>query len=58
MTNLINEEIRVIQNTMAHLKRAIPLAMDNGERLRLEEKYNDLEEVLKEKLEQCSDYYG
>ena len=58
MTNLINEEIRVIQNTMAHLKRAIPLAMDNGERLRLEEKYKDLEEVLKEKLEQCSDYYG
>ena len=58
MTNLINEEIRVIQNMMAHLKRAIPLSENGGERLRLEEKYKNLGEILEEKLEQCSDYYG
>ena len=56
--NLLNEEIRVIQHTMAHVKRAIPLAVDNGERLRLEEKYNGLKEVLEEKLNQCEDYKG
>lgn len=54
--NLINEEIRVIQHTMAHVSRAIPLAEDGGEKLRLEEKYKRLEEILKEKLAQCGDY--
>ena len=54
--NIINEEIRVIQNTMAHVKRAIPLALDSGERLRLENKYKELEKVLESKLEQSGDY--
>ena len=54
--NLVNEEIRVIQHTMAHVSRAIPLAPDNGERLRLENKYKQLEEILNEKLSQCGDY--
>ena len=53
--NLLNEEIRVIQHTMAHLKRAIPLAENGGERLRLEERYNELESILQGKLEQCND---
>ena len=56
--NLLNEEIRVIQHTMSHVKKAIPLAVDSGERLRLEEKYNKLGEILKEKLEQCEDFKG
>ena len=56
--NLINEEIRVIQNTMSHLSRAIPLARDTGEKLRLQEKYKGLEEILQEKLNQCGDYKG
>lgn len=56
--NLVNEEIRVIQHTMAHVKRAIPLAEDNGKRLALEKKYKRLSEILNEKLEQCEDYNG
>ena len=56
--NLLNEEIRVIQHTMSHIKRAIPLAEDNGERLRLENKYKRLGEILDEKLNQCGDYKG
>lgn len=54
--NLVNEEIRVIQTTMAHVRRAIPLAVDSGEKARLQQKYKDLEEVLQDKLNQCGDY--
>lgn len=56
--NIVNEEIRVIQHMMAHVKRAIPLADDNGKRLELEKKYKRLSEILNEKLEQCEDYNG
>lgn len=56
--NLINEEIRAIQHTMAHVRKAIPLAMDTGEKLRLQKKYGELEEVLNDKLGQCEDYKG
>lgn len=54
--NLVNEEIRVIQHTMAHVKRAIPLALNDGERLRLESKYKELGEILESKLDQCGDF--
>lgn len=56
--NLLNEEIRVIQNSMSHIKKAIPLASDGGEKLKLQDKYNRLEKVLLEKLNQCEDYKG
>ena len=56
--NLLNEEIRVIQNTMTHVKRAIPLAIDSGERVRLQNKYKDLEKILEDKLEQCGEFKG
>ena len=58
MTHLLNEEIRVLQVSMAHVKRAIPLAKDSGERLRLEDKYKKLNVILEEKLNQCEDYKG
>ena len=54
--NLVNEEIRVIQLTMSHIERAIPLAEDSGERQRLKNKHKELEEVLNDKLKQCEDY--
>lgn len=56
MTNLLNEEIRVIQVSMGHVKRAISLSKDSGERLRLEHKYKELESILQGKLEECGDY--
>ena len=37
---------------MNHLSRAIPLADNTGERIRLKQKYNELEELLNDKLEQ------
>lgn len=56
--NLLNEEIRVIQVTMSHMKKAIPLARDTGEKLKLQEKYKELENILNDKLNQCEDYVG
>ena len=56
--NLLNEEIRVIQVTMSHMKKAIPLARDTGEKLKLQEKYKELENILNGKLNQCEDYVG
>ena len=50
--NLINEEIMAIRLYMDHLSRAIPLAVDTGERIRMKEKYKELEELLNDKLEQ------
>ena len=56
--NVINEEIRVIQMYMAHLEKAIALAVDTSEKLKLKHKYAELEQLLNEKLGQCEDYRG
>ena len=56
--NLLNEEIRVIQNSMTHIRKAIPLAVDSGEKVTLQNKYKELDKILHEKLEQCEDYKG
>ena len=56
--NVINEEIRVIQMYMAHLEKAIALAVDTSEKLKLKQKYAELEQLLNEKLGQCEDYRG
>ena len=56
--NLLNEEIRAIQHTMAHLRMAIPLEGDSGKRLKLQNDLKKLDEVLNEKLEQCEEYVG
>ena len=58
MSNLLNEEIRVIQMYMAHLNKAIALAVDTSEKMKLKKKYRELEDVLNEKLEQSEDFRG
>lgn len=58
MVNLLNEEIRVIQISMTHLKRAIPLEPSNSKRLKMEKDYNALKEILQEKLDSCGEYTG
>ena len=50
--SLINEEIRVIQNYMADLRKAIALAIDTNERNKFQRQYDELGELLKEKLGQ------
>ena len=47
---VLNEEIRVIQVTMSHLKRAIPLECDNKKRTKMQKDYKELSEILEDKL--------
>ena len=56
--NLLNEEIRAIQHTMAHLRMAIPLEGDSGKRLKLQNDLKELGVLLNDKLEQCEEYDG
>lgn len=53
--NYLNEEIRAIRHTMSHLEMAIPLANDDGERLRLKNLYNECRIELENRLEKCND---
>jgi len=58
MTNLLNEEIMAIKLYMSHLEKAIPLEQDSGVKLKLKKAWNELNELLTEKLEECGDYKG
>lgn len=58
MVNLLNEEIRAIRHTMAHLKKGMSLESNSGKRHKMELDYNELNNLLKDKLEQCGDYKG
>lgn len=56
--NMLNDEIRAIRHTMAHIKRAIPLEQDSGRKLELQRMYKECENELKGRLEKCGDYKG
>ena len=58
MSNLLNEEIRVIQMTITHMKRAIPLEESSGKREKMKSDCRELEKILEDKLNQCEDYKG
>lgn len=58
MSNLLNEEIRVIQVTITHLKRAISLEASSGKREKMKQDIKELENILEDKLKQCEDYIG
>lgn len=58
MVNLLNEEIRAIRHTMAHLRKAIPLEMDSGKKKRLKDMYNECLVELEDRLSRCEDYKG
>lgn len=56
MTNLLNEEIMAIKLYMSHLERAIPLELDSGKKQKMKKNWEELRELLSQKLEQCGDY--
>ena len=58
MTCLLNEEIRVIQMTITHMKRAIPLESDSGKREKMKKDVKELQSILNDKLGQCEDFKG
>ena len=56
MVTLLNEEIMAIKHTMANLKKGISLESDSGKRHRMQKDYQELQDILEEKLSQCNDY--
>ncbi len=54
--NVLNEEIRVIQHTMAHLRKAIPLEQNSGRKEKLKQLYNECQMELDDRLQRCEDY--
>lgn len=56
--NLLNEEIRVIQHTISHMRRGLSLEDNQSKRLKMKQDINELESLLEEKLGQCEDYKG
>ena len=58
MTNLLNEEIMAIKLYMSHLEKAIPLEIDSGKKQKLKDAWDELNELLTDKLDSCGDYKG
>lgn len=56
--NMLNDEIRAIRHTMAHIRMAIPLEQDSGRKLELQNMYRECENELRGRLEKCGDYKG
>lgn len=53
--NLLNEEIRVIQHTISHMKRGIILEPNQSKRNKMKKDVEELETILESKLKQCED---
>ena len=58
MVSILNEEIRVIQTSMSHLRRAMSVEVSSGKRLKMEKDYKELGRILEEKLALCEDFKG
>lgn len=56
MPNLANEEIRVMQNTVAHLNMAIPLETNQAKKLRMKETVKELESLIRQRLDECGEF--
>lgn len=58
MTCLLNEEISAIKHTIAHLKKGVVLETNTTKKEQMKRDIKELDNLLQEKLEQCSDYHG
>lgn len=56
--NLINEEIRAIKHTMAHLKKGAVLEPNSTKKEQMKRDIKELDILLRQKLEQCEDFKG
>lgn len=56
--NLLNDEIRAIQHTIAHLRKGMVLEPNQSKRNKMNNDVKELEHILEEKLQQCEDYKG
>ena len=58
MVNLLNEEIRAIKHTIAHLNKGVVLEPDVSKKEQMKRDIKELNVLLTRKLEQCGDYKG
>lgn len=58
MTNLLNEEIRAIKHTIAHLHKGVVLEPNTTKKEQMKRDIRELNILLTEKLEQCGDFKG
>ena len=56
--NILNEEIRAIKHTIAHLNKGVVLEPDPSKKAKMKRDIKELNGLLKEKLQQCDDYIG
>ena len=56
--NILNEEISAIKHTIAHLKKGVVLETDSTKKEQMKRDIKELDSLLKDKLEQCSDFKG
>lgn len=56
--NILNEEINAIKHTIAHLKKGVVLEPDSTKKEQMKRDIKELDSLLKDKLEQCSDFQG
>ena len=56
MPNIINEEIRVMQNMVSHLKMAIPLEESQSKRMKMKEDVDELEKLIKQRLIESGEF--
>ena len=55
MTNVLNEEIRAIKHTIAHLNKGIVLEPDSSKKEKMRRDVKELKDILETKLNQCGD---
>ena len=55
MTNILNEEIRAIKHTIAHLNKGIVLETDSSKKEKMRKDVKELKSILMAKLNQCGD---
>ena len=56
--NILNEEISAIKHTIAHLKKGVVLETDSTKKEQMKRDIKELDNLLKDKLKQCSDFQG
>ena len=56
MPNIINEEIRVMQNMVSHLRRAIPLEESQSKKKKMRDSVAELESLIEQKLVESGEF--
>ena len=58
MVNILNEEINAIKHTIAHLEKGVVLEPDPSKKMKMKNDIQELQIILKKKLDSCYDIRG